>query len=238
MNRLRDEAPGGTPGQALAQRLVRAARPLEASTALKREVRRSLPSRPRSASFALRTALAAAAMVALFGAASAMTARWWQARRHAQAPHDTTRATPLAARAPESSPPRTPAAPPPPCPAPVPSRSSSSPARATPRLATPRPLAPADVRVPSPSAAPSDQLTLYLDGIEALRRRHDPAAAAHLLARYRDAYPNGDFVEDSYALSMEAASSLGETPRDLAAAYLARFPEGRYRRLAAQALAP
>jgi hypothetical protein len=246
MKRLRDEVPAGDTADTLARRLVRAARPLEVPVALRREVRRGLPTRPRPASFGLRTALVAATL-AVFGVASAMTAHWWQRRERA----------PIERRGEPSRPMRTPtesrpAAPTPiPMATPAPTRSSSilSSSPSTPvtssgaaahpsqRAIALSPVSSAEIPLPTPSATASDELVLYLDGVDALRARHDPSAAARLFARYREAYPNGSFVEDSFALSMEAASSEGEAPHDLAAAYAARFPHGRYRKLAAQVLA-
>jgi hypothetical protein len=248
MNRLRDELSAETSSDSLAQRLVRATRPLEVPLALRRDVRRGLPVHPRLVSFRLRTAVAAMVMLCVFGVASAMTARWLQKRR---SPPVERREEPAHAK-PSRAAPATPAPTPSPSLLQTPSRSANpapsssmsataaSPgavARPAPRATAPSPISLADVPLPAPSATASDELVLYLDGVDALRGQHDPSTAARLFARYREAYPGGSFVEDSFALSMEAASLQGHAPHELATAYLARFPRGRYRKLATQVLA-
>jgi len=68
----------------------------------------------------------------------------------------------------------------------------------------------------------------------ALRHDGDPGHALRLL----EAKPvNGPLAEEALALRIEASSARkdGQAPK-LAAAYLARFPNGRYRDLAKSAL--
>jgi hypothetical protein len=59
-----------------------------------------------------------------------------------------------------------------------------------------------------------------------------------LLDDYLQTHPKGQLSEDALALSIEAASAKHD-PRatDYARRYLGRFPHGRYRDVAARALA-
>ena len=63
--------------------------------------------------------------------------------------------------------------------------------------------------------------------------------ASRLLAEYRGAHARGPLDEEASALAIEAGLRLGDgsAPRH-ARAYLERYPEGRFARLAESALAP
>jgi hypothetical protein len=93
-------------------------------------------------------------------------------------------------------------------------------------------------RVDAPPSVepPGEDLELYLAGLSALRKGHDPRRAEVLLQLYRQQHPEGAFVEESWALSIEAAGLRAQSPRELAEDYLQRFPHGRFRALARQAL--
>jgi hypothetical protein len=62
-----------------------------------------------------------------------------------------------------------------------------------------------------------------------LHRDHDPNGALKLLTRYVQLYPNGDLLEESLALTIEAKSLQGDADAGkLGAEYLRRFPSGRF----------
>ncbi|HEY4156723.1 MAG TPA: hypothetical protein VGM29_01455 [Polyangiaceae bacterium] len=101
---------------------------------------------------------------------------------------------------------------------------SSAPAKAAHRAARPRPG--------------SEDPTDVVQAIQALRTDRDPSRAQTLLDDYLQTHPKGQLSEDALALSIEAASAKHD-PRatDYARRYLGRFPHGRYRDVAARALA-
>lgn len=121
-------------------------------------------------------------------------------------------------------------APPPVVRAPEPPR--APPARAS---AAPAPEAPA-----APALAPASYGgDLVVSAMRALRKENDPAKASRLLAEYRGAHAHGPLDEEAAALAIEAGLRLGDgsAPRH-AKAYLERYPEGRFSRLAESALSP
>jgi hypothetical protein len=84
----------------------------------------------------------------------------------------------------------------------------------------------------------SEDATHVVEAIQALRTEKDPSRAQSLLSDYLKTHPNGVLSEDALALSIEAASAQHD-PRaaDYARRYLAKFPHGKYRALANQAIA-
>jgi hypothetical protein len=255
MKRLRDEAP--TTERALALRLVRHAHPLPPSVDLRRAVRAGLvgvrrSSEPLGSRWLVRAATALF-IVGVLGLASAMGLRYWPRPRPPEptnAPVPSEPASSASVVAPTDSP--VPALAEPAAPVAVKTTSKHAPPRASESRTTTAPIAfggeePTSAKsipaVPAPAvprpAAPmkSEELSLYLDGVEALRGAHDPGRAQRLLERYRTGYPNGAFVEESWALSIEAAGQLGRGARELAGGYLARFPHGRFRAFARGVLA-
>jgi len=92
-----------------------------------------------------------------------------------------------------------------------------------------------DGRARSPSAA--SEAALVQGAVEALRRDRDPERASRLLEQYRKRNPDGSLGEEALALAVEAAMDRND-PRssDLAREYLARYPQGRFRQVAQEAL--
>src|SRR5664280_777220 len=86
-------------------------------------------------------------------------------------------------------------------------------------------------------AQPSEKVLVF-DAMRALRREGHPERAASLLAQYLRRYPEGSLAEEALALSIEAATVLGDPrARGLADQYLARYPAGRFRSAAERARA-
>jgi hypothetical protein len=71
---------------------------------------------------------------------------------------------------------------------------------------------------------------LVLEAARTLRRDHDPRRALALLEQYVQRNPDGDLIEETLALTIQARSQLDD-PAAAAVAddYLARFPAGRFR---------
>jgi hypothetical protein len=113
-----------------------------------------------------------------------------------------------------------------------------------PSLQAPPPLVPAapppeERAVPSrqPSPTPSSDVARVHEAAKALRRDGDPARALQLLER-SGAPVSGPLAEEALALRIEASAAQGNgRASKLASAYLARYPNGRYRELAKKAIA-
>ncbi len=89
---------------------------------------------------------------------------------------------------------------------------------------------------PPEPGKPSEQVKLVFDSMRALRRDGQPERAARLLDEYLRRYPGGALAEEALALSIEAASMLGEPrAKDLANRYLARYPNGQFQKAAERA---
>lgn len=89
----------------------------------------------------------------------------------------------------------------------------------------------------SGTAELSEDPSLVVDAIRALRTDHDSRRASRLLAAYLRTYPHGALSEEAVALSIEAAAA-GKSPSasTFAAQYLREYPHGRFRHAAEQAL--
>lgn len=92
----------------------------------------------------------------------------------------------------------------------------------------------------APPAEPSiAESRLLLQAVSALRRQGQPAEARKLAARYQRQYPEGVLQEEARALELEAAAQARhEDAPELARAYLATFPQGRFAPLARKLLTP
>jgi hypothetical protein len=88
-----------------------------------------------------------------------------------------------------------------------------------------------------PHAVRTEDPSLVVDAIRALRTDRDPRRAATLLAAYLRTYPHGALSEEALALSIEASADQHD-PRaaTFAEQYLREYPHGRFRRAAGQAL--
>jgi hypothetical protein len=84
----------------------------------------------------------------------------------------------------------------------------------------------------------SEDPSLVVSAIQALRQDHEPERAARLLASYLRTYPRGALAEEATALSIEAADAR-HSPAATAFAerYLKEYPNGRFRQTAARVLA-
>lgn len=109
----------------------------------------------------------------------------------------------------------------------------------TPRAPSPKASPAPSPEAPAGAAPPSYGGDLVVSAMRALRKENDPAKASRLLAEYRGAHARGPLDEEASALAIEAGLRLGDgsAPRH-AKAYLERYPEGRFARLAESALAP
>ena len=102
-------------------------------------------------------------------------------------------------------------------------------AQANPAADGSRVEAPTPPVVQAKPAAEAKEVRLLLAGLHALRQAHEFGRASSLFKAYLQKYPHGAFAEEVLALSIEAATSRGESARRLAAQYLAQYPFGRFR---------
>jgi hypothetical protein len=109
---------------------------------------------------------------------------------------------------------------------PDPSAAPSTTPRTTPRKNT-----------PSPTTEASGDPDLVAEAIRALRTEGNPSHAQTLLDAYLTTHPQGALCGEALALSIEAASARHNPHAvDYAHRYLAAFPHGKYRELAARAI--
>ena len=84
----------------------------------------------------------------------------------------------------------------------------------------------------------SEDPSLVVSAIQALRQDHDPARASQLLGAYLRTYPRGALVEEAIALSFEAAEARqSAAAATFAQRYLRDYPQGRFRAAAERVLA-
>ncbi len=120
-------------------------------------------------------------------------------------------------------------------PAPVVSRRSVAARAQVP--AAPAPSLP--VRAVGPSAAPrsGDDPSRIIEAVRALRGEDDPARAERLALEYLRVHPRGALTEEALAVAIEAAARRHDArTAGLAERYLQTYPDGRFRRMADQAL--
>lgn len=103
-------------------------------------------------------------------------------------------------------------------------------------MASPRAGRPAPETTKKLEQKPSNFVLLH-QAAEALRSSEDPKKAARLLREYDQERRSGALDEEALALGIEAALANDDPKaKKLARRYLARYPEGRFRRLALRAI--
>jgi hypothetical protein len=233
---LREQFDPTDPNEVLGAALLGRVPPLAFSAARQQRVRFALRgSRPAMTALRLSPALVAGVVVLGATGASAMVARYF-VRTHVRAPEivstvvDSIDPAPRTAgksrrRAPAIDPSMQDPAESAPAVAPVPEpapKTDPAPRQVVPKARVAAPAA-------GTTAASSPGGTLMIEAMQA-RRSGDMARAASLLAEYRSKYPDGDLYEEALALSIEAAVARGDDgAQRLAAQYLKRYPNGRFR---------
>jgi hypothetical protein len=136
------------------------------------------------------------------------------------------------------------------------SSAARSPSAPVPLPAVPPPASAPDETAPAPESAADDgpaaaprasagharstgrSERLVFEAMRALRQEGQPERASRLLDEYLRRYPDGALAEEALTLSIEAASARSDPrARELAARYLAKYPNGRFRSAAERALA-
>lgn len=111
----------------------------------------------------------------------------------------------------------------------------------SPNRAVPRPSPRGSNDPPSAGSDASGRAAaavLVHSAVVALNRERNPDKAARLLESYAERDPNGPLAEEALALRIEAATARRDpVARTWAREYLTRYPGGRYRKVAKQALA-
>jgi hypothetical protein len=234
---LREELDPTDPNAAIGAMLLAHVPPLEESTARRRRVRLALQTKApkRSGRFFSPVLVAGILLIAATGTSATVT-RLWKRSHFWQAPEPATRS--VIEGAPRAAAP--PVVPEVKLAVALPAheaRPVEPPAR-KPAATQSQPKAVAAARVPSPVADPSSGpgASLMVEAMQA-RKTGDAARAGALLSEYQRKYPQGALQEEALALSIESAAARGsESAPRLAADYLRRFPNGRFRELAQRAL--
>jgi hypothetical protein len=105
------------------------------------------------------------------------------------------------------------------------------------------PEAPAELAPPAPPVhrartPKSEDPSLVVSAIQALRQDRDPERAGRLLAAYLRTHPGGALAEEAVALSIEAADARhSPAAATFADRYLKEYPHGRFRSTAERVLA-
>ena len=186
-------------------------------------VRRSLdaPGRGAAPRWVWRGALALG-LVGVSAVAAASSSVWWRPPSTAQEP---------AAGAASVTPPVAPQL------VASPSAVAAPPAVSTPTDAIVVTSAPPRRVAPPATAAPLSDVARVHEAAKALRHDADPERALQLLEPPGSRI-TGPLAEEALALRIEASTARGDGRRaKLAAAYLSQYPNGRYKELAAKALA-
>jgi hypothetical protein len=253
MNRLKDEGGADDPLLAEAAKLALSVHIAEAPRGLEQRLRAELlwPAR-RSSAWRLRPALAALLLFGLITAAGATAVHYWRRQParvdKAVAPPTSNptkalkEAPRVVAEVPSATPAQLPALP---AKRPAPSAKTSAPLSTQPRPTPPRELPPpSEPEVSAPLVAastpprrePEAESLLVLNATRALQREHAPARALSLLEEYLRRFPDGDLLEESLALAIEAKSMQNDRGAlAFARTYLQRFPAGRFREQALRA---
>jgi hypothetical protein len=106
---------------------------------------------------------------------------------------------------------------------------------ASPELAPSAPPAPSLHRARAPK---SEDPSLVVSAIQALRQDRDPERAGRLLAAYLRTHPRGALAEEAVALSIEAADARhSPAAATFAERYLKEYPHGRFSSAAERVLA-
>jgi hypothetical protein len=104
--------------------------------------------------------------------------------------------------------------------------------------ATPDKAPPAPPHPPARVRAASEDDRLVFEAMRAIRQDGQPDRATRSLDEYLRRHPDGELAEEALALSIEAASMRNDPrAKDIAARYLAKYPNGRFRSAAERARA-
>ena len=232
MERLRDTNPVPGSPEAILIDAINASAPIEPTAFQQQRVLERVLERQRarhgSGARFLRPVVALAVLLVAGATAAATFGHGWLARGLRALGEQ----APTVATVPEAAPRRHPTAVAEPTTAIAPAEAEPSPEP------EPAPVAAHAPRLAArPHAIRTEDPSLVVDAIRALRTDRDPGRAAALLAAYLRTYPHGALSEEALALSIEASADQHD-PRaaTFADQYLREYPHGRFRRAAGQAL--